>query len=194
MHLERDLCVCAARWQTGSSSYQEEGWAAPISAEQHSEPCSACPGSAPAIVLHTHKSFWCQLHRNKTKRAIQRDWKPYSIARRRQPRSYLAKNPPCSMWSFTCKKRSSSCWVEHIRMRCGGCGRLRLDIRKKFFTLRAVRHCTDCTERWCRHLRSGNGALSTDGAVGVPAQCRGWIRRPLGSLPTPTILWFYVCS
>lgn len=68
MHLERDLCVCAARWQTGSSSYQEEGWAAPISAEQHSEPCSACPGSAPAIVLHTHKSFWCQLHRNKTKR------------------------------------------------------------------------------------------------------------------------------
>ena len=47
-------------------------------------------------------------------------------------------------------------------------------IRVKLFTMRAVRHCTDCTERWCRHPRSGNGALSTDGAVGVPAQCRGW--------------------
>ena len=38
--------------------------------------------------------------------------------------------------------------------------------------MRAVRHCTDCPERWCRHPRSGNGAVSTDGAVGVPIQCR----------------------
>ena len=53
-------------------------------------------------------------------------------------------------------------------------GRIRLGRRKKFFTMMVVRHCTDCSERWCRHLRSGNGALSTDGAVGVPAQCRGW--------------------
>jgi len=52
--------------------------------------------------------------------------------------------------------------------------RFRLDRRKGVFAVRAVRHCTDCPERWCRHLMSGNGALSTDGAVGVPAQCRGW--------------------
>ena len=68
----------------------------------------------------------------------------------------------------------------------------RLDRRKKFFTLRAVRHCTDCTDRWCRHPRSGNGALSTDGAVGVPAQRSGvGIDDPKGSIPTQTILRFY---
>jgi len=27
-------------------------------------------------------------------------------------------------------------------------GRFRLDIRKKLCTLRAVRHCTGCPERW----------------------------------------------
>jgi len=35
------------------------------------------------------------------------------------------------------------------------------------------------------------GAVSTDGAGSVPAQCRGWTWWPLGSLPTPTILWFF---
>jgi len=27
-------------------------------------------------------------------------------------------------------------------------GRVRLDIRKKIFTLKTLRHCTDCPERW----------------------------------------------
>jgi len=31
-------------------------------------------------------------------------------------------------------------------------------------------------------------AVSTDGAVGIPAQCRAGTRWPLGSLPTPAIL------
>jgi len=31
--------------------------------------------------------------------------------------------------------------------------------------------------------------LSTDGAVGAPAQCRGDTRWPLGSLPTQMVLW-----
>jgi len=29
-----------------------------------------------------------------------------------------------------------------------GEGRFRLDIRKKFFTMRVVKHCTHCPERW----------------------------------------------
>ena len=54
-----------------------------------------------------------------------------------------------------------------------------MELRKKFFTLRAVGqwhrlHREVVLPHPCRQPRSGNGALSTAGAVGVPAQCRQW--------------------
>ena len=57
-------------------------------------------------------------------------------------------------------------------------GRLRFTIRKLFFTLRAVKqwhrlHRDEVGAPSLQALRSGWGALSTDGAVGVPAHCRG---------------------
>ena len=60
-------------------------------------------------------------------------------------------------------------------------GRFRLGIRRKFFycffTVRAVRHCTGCPERWWCPIPADSqgqagGTLSTDGAVGVPVHCR----------------------
>ena len=57
-------------------------------------------------------------------------------------------------------------------------GRCRLDIRKKFLTVRVVRQWhrlprDEVVPHPCRHPRSGWEALSTDGAVSVPVQCRG---------------------
>jgi len=51
--------------------------------------------------------------------------------------------------------------------------------KEKFFTLRAVRqwhrlHREVVLPHPCRQPRSGNGALSTAGAAGVPAQSRQW--------------------
>ena len=50
--------------------------------------------------------------------------------------------------------------------------------RKKFFPVRAVRHCTGCPERTgdhpCRPPGSGWRAVSTDGAVGVPVHSGHW--------------------
>ena len=58
-------------------------------------------------------------------------------------------------------------------------GWFRLDIRKKFSTPRAVRQQHRLPRKVvvphpCRHPMSGDGALSTDGAVGVPVHCREW--------------------
>jgi len=55
-----------------------------------------------------------------------------------------------------------------------------VDIRRKCpFMIRAVRHwhrlhrgVVDVPS--FRHPKAENGAVSTDGAVGVPAQCREW--------------------
>ena len=51
-----------------------------------------------------------------------------------------------------------------------------MDIGKKVFILRAVRHCTGCPERWwcpiSETAKVRGWALSTDGAVGVPVHCR----------------------
>ena len=59
-------------------------------------------------------------------------------------------------------------------------GRFRLDIRKKFITLRVVKHWVSCPERWWMphpwlHSRSGwTGLHAPDGgAIGVPVHCRG---------------------
>ena len=54
-----------------------------------------------------------------------------------------------------------------------------MELRKKFFTLRAVRqwhrlHREVVLPHPCRQPRSGNRALSTAGAAGVPAQSRQW--------------------
>ena len=51
-------------------------------------------------------------------------------------------------------------------------------MRKLFFTLRAVRQWHRLPRgvvvpHPCRHPRSGDGAVSTDGAVGFPVHCRG---------------------
>ena len=57
--------------------------------------------------------------------------------------------------------------------------------RKEGFSMRAVRPRDEVGAPSLQALRSGWGAVSTDGAVGVPAQCRGWGVGDLnGSLPT----------
>jgi len=53
------------------------------------------------------------------------------------------------------------------------------------FTLRVVGqwhrlHREVVVSHPCRQPRSGNGALSTAGAVGVPVQCREWEQRAFG--------------
>ena len=64
-------------------------------------------------------------------------------------------------------------------------GRFRLDIRKKLFTMRVVKHFTGCPERSgahpCRPPGSGWRAVSTDGAVGVRVHCRQWDQMALKS-------------
>ena len=73
-------------------------------------------------------------------------------------------------------------------------GRFRLDISKKFLTIRAARHCTGCPERWWCPFSADthgqlDGAVSADGAVGVPVHCRGVGLDGLqGSLSTQMIL------
>jgi len=73
-------------------------------------------------------------------------------------------------------------------------GKFRVDIRKKLFTLRVGGTGTHCPERWWSPIPGdtqcqAGWALNTDGAVGVPVQCKavgpdGLLR----SLPTQTIL------
>jgi len=58
-------------------------------------------------------------------------------------------------------------------------GTFRWDIRKKFFMIRAVRQWHRLPREVvvphpCRHQGQAGWAVSTDGAVGVPAQCRDW--------------------
>ena len=50
--------------------------------------------------------------------------------------------------------------------------------RKSSYAKTAIKP-SGCPERLvdphpCRHPRSGDGAVSTDGAVGVPVHCREW--------------------
>mgnify|MGYP001857466323 FL=1 len=51
-----------------------------------------------------------------------------------------------------------------------------MDVRKRFVMIRVG---TGCPERWWCPIPGGTpvrlvGALSTDGAVGVPIHCRQW--------------------
>jgi len=60
-------------------------------------------------------------------------------------------------------------------------GRFRLDVRKKLFPRRVVRHGTGWW--WCPSLHtlgSGWRAVSTDGAVGVRVHCRQWDQMAFG--------------
>jgi len=47
--------------------------------------------------------------------------------------------------------------------------------RKRFFTLRAVRHSTGCPGRCADTQGQAGGALSTDGAVGIPAHFNAFV-------------------
>ena len=52
-----------------------------------------------------------------------------------------------------------------------------MDIRKELCSTRAVRHRLPrevVVPHPCRHLRAGDGAVSTDGAVGVSVPCGQW--------------------
>jgi len=62
--------------------------------------------------------------------------------------------------------------------------------RKEGFSMRAVRPRDEVGAPSLQALRSGWGAVSTDGAVGVPAQCRGWGRRPEWVPSNSTILGY----